>query len=88
MFALFRLDNMPPFSLTAQRNRGVTAKETPSNHCIVPTTAVPLHNGTKSTTKKQQFQILAVVAVFEVNNGFYLCLLARLFLIMQDGAAP
>ena len=65
-----------PISLTAQRNGGKTAKETPSNPCsLLPQTLSPYIRGLKCTTGKKCF--LMPTAIVQADGGFLFRFFAR-----------
>ena len=65
-----------PISLTAQRNGGKTAKETPSNPCsLLPQTLSPYIRGLKCTTGRKCF--LIPTAIVQADGGFLFRFFAR-----------
>jgi len=57
-----------PISLTAQRNGGITAKETPFQPLRCSRNCCPLHKGTKRSTEQSRFLILT--AIVQADGGF------------------
>ena len=65
-----------PISLTAQRNGGKTAKETPSNPCsLLPQTLSPYIRGLKRTAGRKCF--LIPTAIVQADGGFLFRFFAR-----------
>ena len=65
-----------PISLTAQRNGGITAKETPFQPLRCSRNCCPLHKGTKRSTEQSRFLILT--AIVQADGGFLFKKAARL----------